>query len=113
MRAHASAPSFRSEKGLEDCREQAALHLKAVLASADEYSPGHQAIREAKAREYQKRVEAAMAELPDQQREVMVLVCIEDMTYAEVAEILETPIGTVMSRLSRARINLAKMLGIE
>ncbi|GHC59440.1 DNA-directed RNA polymerase sigma-70 factor [Gemmobacter tilapiae] len=58
-------------------------------------------------------VEAAMAELPDQQREVMVLVCIEDMTYAEVAEILETPIGTVMSRLSRARINLAKMLGIE
>ena len=63
VRAHASAPSFRSEKGLEDCREQAALHLKAVLASADEYSPGHQAIREAKAREYQKRVEAAMATL--------------------------------------------------
>lgn len=63
VRAHASAPSFRSEQGLEDCREQAALHLKAVLASADEYSPGHQAIREAKAREYQKRVEAAMATL--------------------------------------------------
>jgi len=63
VRAHASAPSFRSKKGLEDCREQAALHLKAVLATADEYSPGHQAIREAKAREYQKRVEAAMATL--------------------------------------------------
>lgn len=63
VRAHASAPSFRSEKGLQDCRGQAALHLKAVLASADEYSPGHQAIREAKAREYQKRVEAAMATL--------------------------------------------------
>lgn len=63
VRASASAPSFRREKGLLECREQAALHLKAVLATADEYSPGHQAIREAKAREYQQRVEAALATL--------------------------------------------------
>lgn len=63
VRASASAPSFRREKGLLECREQAALHLKAVLASADEYSAGHQAVREAKAREYQQRVEAALATL--------------------------------------------------
>lgn len=63
IRASASAPSFRREMSLLECREQAALHLKAVLASADEYSAGHQAIREAKAREYQRRVEAALETL--------------------------------------------------
>lgn len=63
VRASASAPSFRREGALQQCREQAALHLKAVLATADEYSPKHQATREAKAREYQRRVEAALATL--------------------------------------------------
>jgi transposase len=64
VRANASAPSFRREAGLEECREHAALHLKAVLASADEAnSPGHQAMREAKARDYQKRVDAALETL--------------------------------------------------
>lgn len=63
VRASASAPSFRREASLLACREQAALHLKAVLATADEYSPAHQAVREAKAREYQKRVEAALQTL--------------------------------------------------
>ena len=63
VRASAAAPSYRREKGLLDCREQAALHLKAVLASADEYTAGHQAIREAKAREFQQRVEAALVTL--------------------------------------------------
>lgn len=63
VRASASAPSFRRKASLLECREQAALHLKAVLATADEYSPAHQAVREAKAREYQKRVEAALQTL--------------------------------------------------
>jgi transposase len=63
VRASASAPSFRRGRSLEHCREQAALHLKAVLATADEYSPAHQALREAKAREYQKRVDAALRAL--------------------------------------------------
>jgi transposase len=60
VRASASAPSFRRGRSLQHCREQAALHLKAVLATADEHSPAHQALREAKAREYQKRVDAAI-----------------------------------------------------
>jgi len=41
--------------------------------------------------------------LPEEQRSVLLLVAVEDMTYAEVAAVLAVPIGTVMSRLSRAR----------
>ena len=54
------------------------------------------------------RVQAAIAALPEGQREVLVLTCIEDMSYREVADILDIPIGTVMSRLSRARLALAQ-----
>lgn len=45
----------------------------------------------------------AVNNLPDGQREVMLLVAVERFSYKETAEILEVPIGTVMSRLSRAR----------
>jgi IS5 family transposase len=62
VRASAGAPSFRSREALEDCREQAALHLKAVLADADnpELSAAARAAREAKAREHQKRIDDAI-----------------------------------------------------
>lgn len=41
--------------------------------------------------------------LPEEQRSVLLLVAVEDMSYAEAAGILGIPLGTVMSRLSRAR----------
>jgi len=46
---------------------------------------------------------ATIDELPDDQREVMLLVCVENMKYDEVAAICDIPIGTVTSRLFRAR----------
>lgn len=70
VRASASAPSFRRLASLLECREQAALHLKAVLASADEAdSPGHQATREAKARELLARVDAALETVKELQQQ--------------------------------------------
>jgi RNA polymerase sigma-70 factor (ECF subfamily) len=51
---------------------------------------------------------AAMDELPDEQRSVLSLVAVAGMTYREAAEVLEVPIGTVMSRLARARAALAE-----
>lgn len=57
-------------------------------------------------------VERALAELPSEQRAVLSLVAVEGLTYRETAEVLETPIGTVMSRLARARSALAERLGV-
>ena len=51
-----------------------------------------------------------MTILPVGQRQVLTLVDLEGSSYAEVAEILQIPIGTVMSRLCRARKTLAEKL---
>lgn len=58
-----------------------------------------------------KQVAAAMEHLPEDQRVILMLVCVEEYTYREAAAILEIPIGTVMSRLARARVNLNERLG--
>jgi RNA polymerase sigma-70 factor, ECF subfamily len=50
---------------------------------------------------------AAIAALPDEQRAVLVLVCVEGLRYREAGEVLGVPIGTVMSRLARARAAVA------
>ncbi len=58
-------------------------------------------------------VEAAMAALPENQRAVVALVLIEGLSYRDAAVALEVPVGTVTSRLSRARESLQNMLGEE
>ncbi|CAM3194952.1 RNA polymerase sigma factor [Paracoccus nototheniae] len=55
-------------------------------------------------------VRRAMDRLPEDQRIVLMLVCVEGLRYREVAEALDLPQGTVMSRLSRARLALAQLL---
>ncbi len=56
------------------------------------------------------RVQRALGALPPMFREVLVLREVEDLSYREIAAISGVPIGTVMSRLSRARGELRKML---
>lgn len=55
-------------------------------------------------------LEAALSCLPEEQRAVLLLVALEDMSYAQVAAILNIPAGTVMSRLARGRERLRAIL---
>lgn len=57
------------------------------------------------------RVRAAISRLGEEQRSVVALVLVEGHSYAEAAEILDVPVGTIMSRLSRARARLQQWLG--
>lgn len=54
---------------------------------------------------------SALEELPEEQRKALLLSAVEGFSYQETAEILGVPIGTVMSRLWRARTSLAERLG--
>ena len=56
---------------------------------------------------------ACVSSLPEEQRSVLLLVAVEDMTYAEAAAVLDIPVGTVMSRLSRARERMRAYVGTE
>ncbi|MDD2923664.1 RNA polymerase sigma factor [Rhodoferax sp.] len=55
-------------------------------------------------------LQRCLLRLPPEQREVLLLVSLEDLSYAEVAKITGIPIGTVMSRLSRARSRLQELM---
>lgn len=55
----------------------------------------------------------ALAQLPEEQRAVLILVGVEDASYHEAAQALAVPIGTVMSRLSRGRERLRRIMAGE
>ncbi len=56
---------------------------------------------------------AALRLLPPEQREPLLLVCVEQLSYAEVAEVMQIPVGTVMSRVCRGRAVLRRFLDGE
>jgi RNA polymerase sigma-70 factor (ECF subfamily) len=55
-------------------------------------------------------LQAALLRLPDEQRAVVLLIGLEQLSYAEAAGVLDVPIGTVMSRLARGRERLRALL---
>ena len=57
-------------------------------------------------------LERALACLPDEQREVILLVGLEEMSYQETAQVLGVPVGTVRSRLSRGREALRRLMDL-
>lgn len=58
-------------------------------------------------------IQAALARLPEAQREVLLLVGLEQFAYEEAAQVLGVPVGTIMSRLSRARERMRQLLADE
>ena len=55
-------------------------------------------------------VSRAMDELSNEHRKILIMVCVNGMKYAEVSNKLDIPVGTVRSRLSRARENLQAVM---
>jgi RNA polymerase sigma-70 factor (ECF subfamily) len=82
---------------------EASRHLSLVQPAA---SQDHAMIME----EERKSVHTAIAALPVQFREVLVLREFHDLSYREIADVVGTPVGTVMSRLARARERLKAQL---
>ena len=58
-------------------------------------------------------LERAIGKLPSEQRQVILLVGLEGMAYEDVATVLDIPVGTVRSRLSRGRDQLRRLMGVE
>lgn len=61
--------------------------------------------------EFTDEIQAALNRLPDELRETLLLVVVGDLTHQEAADLLEIPLGTVLSRVSRARTRLRTLLG--
>lgn len=58
-------------------------------------------------------LERALAQLPEEQRSVILLIGLEAMLYVDVAKVLGIPVGTVRSRLSRGRNTLRRLMTVE
>ena len=83
-----------------------------TLDDVDIFSPlvGEDGRDVTETRLYLAQVRRAMDRLSEDQRAVLMLVCVEGLSYREVAQALDIPEGTVMSRLSRGRLALATIL---
>ncbi|HEX3065534.1 MAG TPA: sigma-70 family RNA polymerase sigma factor [Candidatus Polarisedimenticolia bacterium] len=86
-------------------REMAAIDAGELAEQSAAIAPG--AADEAL---YLAQVREAIGQLPHDQRAVLMLISVEGVAYKDAAEILELPLGTVMSRLSRARLALGRLL---
>ena len=93
-RSAGTATTRRGHAALDDGLPDASLSPEDVAAQTGE----------------QRRLDALISRLPEDFREVLVLRELEDLSYKEIAEITGAPIGTVMSRLARARIMLREFV---
>jgi RNA polymerase sigma-70 factor (ECF subfamily) len=89
------------------------LENSVVSLQGDEILAGEDGRQTLAARDELAVVRDAILQLPEEQRTVLILVCVEALSYREAAEVLEVPIGTVMSRLARARQKITEVAEIE
>lgn len=91
-----------------DRRRSATSRLSVPGEGLWDHIPGPPLLAEIEARLELKQTWAAIQALPEDQRQVLLLVTVEGFGYQETADLLDVPIGTIMSRLARARTTLAK-----
>jgi RNA polymerase sigma-70 factor (ECF subfamily) len=80
--------------------------VREAAPDTPEATPGPESVAEIAERDAALR--AALQSLPSEQRQIVVLRDYLDLSYAEIASVLDVPAGTVMSRLHRARVALGK-----
>lgn len=99
---------FRIMKNLwiDQIRRRKVEGIQTALEDAEQLS-GSDGRAVAESRMMLADVKALLASLPSDQQAVVQSVCVEELSYRETAERLKTPIGTVMSRLARARLALS------
>jgi RNA polymerase sigma-70 factor (ECF subfamily) len=85
---------LRQKKSLNRRHEEAAADLETALPASQDHTVRLSQVRE------------AFFSLPEEQREALHLVAIEDLSYQEAASALGIPVGTLMSRIARARATL-------
>ena len=94
-----------------DLRTRNRMTLGTLDEVEDRPADGPDPEQSALAGDRRRHVAAALAALPVDAREILVLREIEDLSYKQIATVLDLPVGTVMSRLARAREKLAAELG--
>lgn len=103
--------AFRVMRNLWIDTARSRMRSERRLAPEDEgLNVGHDPRDQLEARSELRTLMSALSRLPDEQREVVALVTIEGLGYAEVARILDLPLGTVSTRLLRGRQALLAML---
>lgn len=105
--AHAAKWAYRICKNawIDELRSREVRHrYPQLVVDQQEQSPSAEHIAGGE-RQFAE-VSAALDKLPKEQRLALMLVAIDGKTYAEAAEILDVPVGTIMSRIARARRNL-------
>ncbi|MBX3299347.1 MAG: sigma-70 family RNA polymerase sigma factor [Acidobacteria bacterium] len=89
------------QNSMADAVDDHEFHLRAVGSSAQ---------REMERKELAAQVQLGIDKLPEDLRTCVILRDIEELTYAEIVDVLRIPEGTVKSRINRGRIELAKIL---
>jgi RNA polymerase sigma-70 factor (ECF subfamily) len=104
--AHVAKWSYRVCKNvwIDELRSREVRQRQPVAVAAEPEAPSSESVA-AGERELDG-VFAALDRLPDEQRLALTLVAIEGKSYAEAAEVLDVPVGTIMSRIARARKQL-------
>ena len=109
FRARGRQPATSLEALLDhDDASSSDAHLPGAMVDPS-WNPEETAVRS----ETMRTIEAALLQLPPEQRLAVVLCDIQGMAYEEVARIMETPLGTVKSRIARARTQLRALLTRE
>jgi RNA polymerase sigma-70 factor, ECF subfamily len=107
LRKAGPAAKVEYSDDLPDDPSAEALAGVGVLSSRLGTNPQRSALR----RELAEKMEEALAQLPEKHRSILVLREVEGLSYEELAQALEIPKGTVMSRLFHARTKMQEILG--